>query len=245
MSARQTLQAFPAIKLLGHSVYTIMNNPSTETDDFKLCDFPKPVTVPMTRKWLAEKDEPAKKELAELIYHRLHRRYVVPLDSVPPNLKSGFLIMGAACLLIEAMQSFREGREYTRKKGAGRRCFVNFFSQNIKFEPFKPLATEFYSSIRCGILHQAETYDGWRINREPDSPLFDPQKKSINANKFMDALDDVLSKYLQELKDSQFKKPVWKNACKKLDHICDHCQESPNPPAQISLYERIKIWWNR
>ena len=193
-------------------------------DEFNLCDFPKPVTVTMTRKWLAEKDAPAKKELAELIYHRLHRRYVVPLSSVPPNLKSGFLIMGVACLLIEALQSFREGREYTKEKGAGRECFVNFFSQNSEFDAFKPLAAEFYSGIRCGVLHQAETYDGWRINREKDSPILDLKLKSINANKFMKALDDVISKYFQELKNSQFEELVWKKACKKLSHICDHCR---------------------
>jgi len=174
-----------------------MKNPIGGADDFVLCDFPKPVTVKLTRKWLVEKDELAKEELVNLIYHRLHRRYIVPLSSVPQDLKSGFLMMGVACLLIEALQSFREGREYTKEKGAGQQCFVNFFSQNAEFEPFKPLAAKFYSGIRCGILHQAETYVGWRINRKKDLPILDPKTKSINANKFMKALDDALSKYFQ------------------------------------------------
>jgi hypothetical protein len=94
-----------------------MKHPVVRADDFVLCDFPKTVTVKQTRKWLAEKDARAKEELVNLIYHRLHRRYIVPLSSVPRDLKSGFLIMGVACLLIEALQSFREGREYTKERG--------------------------------------------------------------------------------------------------------------------------------
>ena len=172
----------------------------------------------------------AKQELGELIYHRLHRRYLVPLSSVPTKLKSGFLIMGVACLLIEALQSFREGKEYTKEKGAGKQCFANFFLQNTGFEPFKPLAAEFYSGIRCGILHQAETYVGWRITRERNSPIFDPKTKSINANKFIKALEDALSKYFQELKASQFDEAIWEKACMKLSYICNHCQ-APVPKA--------------
>ena len=36
-------------------------------EDFILCDFPKPVTVKMARKWLTQKDELAKEELVNAL----------------------------------------------------------------------------------------------------------------------------------------------------------------------------------
>ena len=45
-----------------------MKNPNTEAEDFVLCDYRKPVTVKLAKKWLAEKDELAKEELVELVY---------------------------------------------------------------------------------------------------------------------------------------------------------------------------------
>lgn len=196
---------------------------NAEADSFILCDYPKLVTVTMARKWLAEKNDVAKEELVNLIYHRLHRRYVVPLSQIPPKFKSGFLIMGVACLLIEALQSFKEGKEYTKQKGAGQKCFEHFFWENDEFSEFRPHVSSFYSGIRCGILHQAETYDGWRIIRKKDALML--EAKVINANAFMEAVNRVLSEYIEDLKLFQFGNPFWDNACKKLGHICDHCEE--------------------
>ena len=68
----------------------------------------------------------------------------------------GFSILAIDCLLIETLQSFREG--LTDSKGKLKNMFVNFLMrrQNFKENFSKEDAEKFYKDIRCGILYQAE-----------------------------------------------------------------------------------------
>jgi len=79
---------------------------------------------------------------------------------------------------------------------------------------------QFYKHIRCGILHQAETTGGYSVVR--DGPLFDPGKGSVNANKFLKALNSCLDKYLTELQANHVTSERWKAAVKKAKCICDN-----------------------
>src|SRR5688500_9748437 len=93
--------------------------------------------------------------LSTLIRSRFNERFVAPIDSM--RIKHGFTMMANACLLIESLQSFIEGRRDNRKKS--RDVFVRFLSERPKM--FGKLANKktaglFYDNIRCGILHQAE-----------------------------------------------------------------------------------------
>src|SRR5580693_3705542 len=135
-----------------------MKTHGADYKDTVLINYPDEIKVDEVELLLCRNDSKAKKRLVHVIYHRLNNRYVRPLDKIPEKMRSGFLTMAAACLMIEALQSFREGREYTIKRGAGEKCFAKFFSENEAFEPLRPYSSNFYSKIRCGILHQAETY---------------------------------------------------------------------------------------
>src|ERR1017187_4566656 len=83
----------------------------------------------------------------------------------------------------------------------------------------------FFKHIRCGILHQAETTGGYRILRDK-SHLFDEDKngKSINADKFVKALGHFLNEYFKNLSSDPIDSDIWKNAVKKITHICDNCR---------------------
>ncbi len=186
-------------------------------NDFLLTDT---VTVGHARKWISDKDDKAKKELSDLINHRFYNRYV---KHAKPYQVSGFLRMAIACLMIETLESFKQGVKNTKPRGVGLQMFTDFFASESSFFPgFNAIAGDFYSSIRCGILHQAETTNGWRILRV--GPLLDLPARTINAKKFIDALEEVLNNYVANLQHEDFSSILWKNAVIKIADVCDNCQ---------------------
>jgi hypothetical protein len=191
-------------------------------DDFILSSYPRQVTVGELRKLLARKDRHAKTKIIDFINHRLSHRYVTPLIHVPRQYKSGFLMMASACLMIETMQAFYEGKKET-EWGTSVNTFRTFFQrQNKLFPGLAVAAKDFYKNIRCGILHQAETRAGYRILRI--GPLFDAKEKVINADAFLRLLAKALAAYIAELRESADDSDVWRNAKKKVRFVSDNCQ---------------------
>lgn len=171
------------------------------------------VTVEQYRELKTKRDTD---KIATLIYDRFNERYIEPFKN--NEKKHGFSMMAISCLMIEALQSFKKGCKNTN--GQGKKVFEEFFYNSKNLHEFKGFGEEFYRSIRCGILHQAETYEGWKIRR--DGKLLDKSKKSINATKFMCALANDLRDYETLLKSESFDSDIWKKAIKKLDFICSN-----------------------
>lgn len=174
------------------------------------------ITVGQLRTWMDRKSDHSKTEIVKLIGHRFENRYLKHVKSID----SGFLIMAVCCFVIETLQSFREGEPDT--EGIGKRMFKNFFKGDEEFFPgFHEISKDFYRSIRCGILHQSETTNAWRVLRK--GKLIDKTEFSINADLFLKALDKSINKYLGELTHSDFDSKIWENAFIKLTDICDNC----------------------
>lgn len=101
----------------------------------------------------------------EIFKTRIASRYLEPVDLLikkdndrrPIDRRYGFAILAIDCLLIETLQSFREG--LTDTKGKSKDMFINFLTQRESFKDYfkKDDAERFYYDFRCGILHQAET----------------------------------------------------------------------------------------
>ena len=196
---------------------------------------------------LEKNDEMAKKLIICFIEHRLNHRYIRPLLNIPTDYKSGFLMMATSCLLIEALQSFYEGKnestddneDLNEKRKGSERAFIKFFKNNEEFFPdfrdcfpMRPVVNgkgetiekcTFFKHIRCGILHQAETTGGYRILRDC-SQLFNKDKNTINANRFVKAMKCCLDKYIKGLRESETDTAPWPMAMKKIGHICDNCK---------------------
>lgn len=180
------------------------------------------VTVGMLRKWMAKGDQASKNEIVKLIDHRFTNRYIKHVKDIG----SGFLQMAVSCLTIETLESFKQGKKNTRAKGIGEKMFKDFFENEEKLFPgFKDIYKDFYSNIRCGILHQAETTNAWRILRKDN--LLDIESKTINAKKFVKSLEKALANYISELGQSDLDSAIWKNAFLKLDDICENCKPKP------------------
>lgn len=170
------------------------------------------VSVGDYRKLVETKDREA---LGRFIVERFDERYFRPVfDS---SSKHGFTTMAISCLVIETLESFYRGLADT--KGQSKAMFREFFKRNRALGEFWQGDDWFYTNIRCGILHQAETRGGWRILRR--GTLLDRQNKTINASTFLKHLRNSVNNYSVELQSDA---EIWGNFCRKMDAICANCQ---------------------
>lgn len=163
-----------------------------------------------------EKD---RKKLSSFVRQRFSERYVEPLKAVPLKKKNGFAVMAACCLLIEALEAFRQGWEDTKNKS--RQAFCFFIDANPELGALRGNAQAFYQHVRCGILHQGETTGGWLIRRK--GPLFDPAKLAINATKFLLAMEKCLNRYFESLRKAGWDADVWNKFRKKMKAVVVNC----------------------
>jgi hypothetical protein len=164
--------------------------------------------------------------IAGFIQERFTERYITPIKSTDKKQKHGFCTMAICCLMIEALESFWQGWEDT--KGRSRESFREFFqrcsTQKLALGAFSNVADDFYQGVRCGILHQAETTNGWRIRRK--GSLYDPEQKIINATAFHRELKNALEAYCEELRQADWNDPIWNNLRRKMDKVIENCERT-------------------
>ena len=176
------------------------------------------VTVGQYRAWEAGKKSA---EIAAFIHQRFDERFLTPFEFLPSSLRSGFAQMAICCLMIETIESFYKGWKGTNGvKGSD--VFEGFFARVRYFHDFQGLGEEFYTHIRCGILHQAETTGGWLIRRR--GMLVDESNKVINADKFMKMLQIALDDYCQEITFARWNDIIWRKCRRKMNAIIEHCE---------------------
>ena len=155
-----------------------------------------------------------RKALGTFILERFDERYFKPVENSPS--KHGFASLAVGCLVIETLESFYQGRVDTR--GMSNRMFRGFFRRDTPLKVFAGGDDWFFNSIRCGILHQAETRDGWRVLRS--GPLLDSTARTINASLFLRELSKVVVAYAKQL---EIDDTCWMNFQKKMKAICNNC----------------------
>src|SRR5258706_4007343 len=156
-----------------------------------------------------------RQRLANFVERRYLERYIRPISG--PQ-RHGFAIMAICCLMIESLVSFRNGWRKTIVDG--HEAFEQFFNSDAVFGELAPLSAEFYGHVRNAIFHQAETTGGWRIRRDEHRPLFESANRTIQADKFRDAVERSLLKYCGELRVNDWNSPIWENLITKVDSIC-------------------------
>lgn len=196
----------------------------------------KPITVSDCKSFILNKD---KSSLANFIHNRLYGRYIKPFDfkneDYIKNYKNGFALMTSCCLLIETYVSFTK-KEYLNTDKQSAKTFGHFFTTESRFSSFSKgglktdgtlsdkrdggIPNDFYYNVRCGILHNAETRNGWIITRDSSKVYFNPDKKEINATKFANRLKSVLLVYKNRLIESDYDcDEIWINFIKRLEKL--------------------------
>ncbi|MEJ2460644.1 MAG: hypothetical protein P8098_03320 [Candidatus Thiodiazotropha sp.] len=112
---------------------------------------------------------------------RITERYIQPFNG--NKNKNGFIMMASACLMIESLESYWQG---WKKSPNSSLAFCQFFSRNPRFDDIRGLTQEFYTNIRCGIMHQGETTrprcDLKSITVQPKGTSFGRGKPHPTAN---------------------------------------------------------------
>ncbi len=173
-------------------------------------EFRKGTTIGKIKELLAHHDT---KALAEEIYYRFMERFLIPLKSVPIDRGHGFFTMANCCLLIEAIQRYRQGLK-DETKGEKEDLYANFFEKYPRFTIGRERAKGLYHTLRSGVLHLGET-KGWLIHRR--GPIIDFEDKTINATEFRNALEVCLREYRDELKKKNWASREWQNVVIRLN----------------------------
>jgi len=127
----------------------------------------------------------------------------------------GFTIVGTQCILIESFAAFRAGKVYRHKPQIGQESFYynNSGELFVKFLKSSPMfdgiffgenkaslfsAEDFYSEVRCGLLHEARTKGKWTINQPLTKSYAGPfiVKEDGKLKIFRTLLQSVLRGYL-------------------------------------------------
>lgn len=196
---------------------------------------------------------------------RLKDKFIKPMAQLISfgDLKGeGFSIVTIQCALIESLAAFRQGKifnyqcskkspsyEYSKSKDIFKGflheapIFENVFwiTNNGKKETDKPFsAEEFYSDVRCGLMHEARTKGNWYIT----APVINAKTEKVFLKKegtkikilrsvLHYRLVEYLECYLNELRDNSEKgKTLRRYFARKLDHLFGVAEDAAN-------YE----WW--
>jgi len=175
-------------------------------------------------------------EAYDFFEKRINNRYLIPIEVIEKNSNcegEGFAISAIICSLIEALETFRQGKVYKRgSKGNSLDETKEYFKSQPIFEkflnehePFKAhfaadgLATNFYENVRCALLHEAATRNGWKIQTNT-TVLVEKRNGSLILNRvlFVGAIKLYISNYKEELLGSSELKKAF---IQKLDLICE------------------------
>ena len=182
--------------------------------DDTLLTWKSQIKVGQVKDWIKAADKGA---LTKFLHERITERYFDPLRGAT----NGFLLMGVSCLVIEAVECYRQG--WPDSDRLGTRPFVSFFGRSVAFNAFRPVAERFYKHIRCGILHQGETTGGWTITQKDAAVLVDVDQKRINAALFHKTLEQELANYIADLNAAGITDELWINCISKMYSTIKNC----------------------
>jgi hypothetical protein len=173
-----------------------------------------------------------RKAFDEFFRARLQSRYFDPIDTLRKNRRyhgEGFSIVALQCSLIEFLAASLKGESYRNvsDKQLGsheyNRSGVMFSAFLSAEEPFKKyfsqaLADEFYSDVRCALLHEARTRNGWRIRLAKQNGLaIDAANKIICP----ESLQKLFLEYVGIFGERVAREPGVQEAfIRKFDSLC-------------------------
>lgn len=157
----------------------------------------------------------------------------------------GFLIVTAQCALVETFAAFKEGKIYKNNKEdeiyyyKSAELFKDFLESEELFQKNfggndKPGISNFYSGVRCGLLHETRTKIKWVIKADVKNYLkkdiitektFAAKTSGIYIifrNQFQTALKNYFKQYKSNLKNSdEVHNDLRRFFARKLDHLFD------------------------
>lgn len=157
------------------------------------------------------------KVFEDFFRQRLQLRYLEPIRVLNTNGTwegEGFSIVSIQCALLEFLAAARAGKKY-RYLRAGEMLgpheynrsgdlFRDFLSNVAPFSTWFDAASaaDFYQSVRCALLHEARTRNGWRLWVSGSAPI-DAARKIVYREALQSAIDDYVDAYGRDLTTDQ------------------------------------------
>lgn len=165
---------------------------------------------------------------------RLSLRYLHPIKVFQDNgtfQGEGFAIVAIQCSLIEFLESTEQGKNYRylrRGEALGpyeykssQDIFISFLTGRTPFSATfdEVTAQDFYIGVRCGLLHEARTKNGWRIRANSSSgAVVGVTERIVYRDNFQDALLAYVKNYGERL---MHEPNLQKAFIRKFDSLCE------------------------
>jgi hypothetical protein len=193
--------------------------------------------VSRVRNCLRRKD---RNGLVQFLRERHDERFFRPikhLKNASGNIQGyGFAMMALCALLVETIQSYRDGLpttfppELARFRNMprvppryripsslrvnGKKAFERFFrAHRQQFSGLR--GGQFYKNIRNGLLHQGQTKSKWTLSKWGQD-VCDAKEKIIYRDKFAEQLESAFEGYLAKLRERRWNHRQWINAARKI-----------------------------
>ena len=170
---------------------------------------------------------------SDFYLERLKLRYLNPIYLLRDGGKyegEGFAIAAIQCSLIEYLESTEQGLNYRwasdindlgeYEYNSSQKIFISFLSKRKPFSTYfnRAYANDFYVGVRCGLLHEARTKNGWIIKaKHKESKLADVSAKILYRDCFQDALLNYIQNYGVRLLNSV---ELQSALIRKFDSLC-------------------------
>jgi len=164
---------------------------------------------------------------------RLELRYFNPIKVLQDHgtfSGEGFSIAAIQCSLIEFLEATIQGKAYRHgvpnsqlgayEYSSSRTMFVGFLKNREPFSnEFQDAAQDFYGGVRCGLLHEARTKNGWRIwAKDSESErIIDYATKRLFRDNFHKAILSFVVSYGESLPVTAGLQEAF---IRKLDDLC-------------------------
>jgi hypothetical protein len=175
------------------------------------------------------------KAFADYFHTRLHLRYLDPIKVLQDNdtfQGEGFSIAAIQCSIVEFLESTVQGTSYRFvRKGdsalglheysSSSDIFISFLLHRTPFDKdFKDdkIARDFYVGVRCGLLHEARTKDGWTIwAKHSSGQTIDAAQKIVYRDNFQAGLLAFVEWYRGKLPSDKGLQDAF---VRKFDSLC-------------------------
>jgi hypothetical protein len=163
---------------------------------------------------------------------RLSLRYLHPIKVLQDNgtfQGEGFSIVAIQCSLVEFLESTAQGTNYRYLRrgevlapyeyNSSQVVFVAFLGERAPFSATfdEASAQDFYIGVRCALLHEAQTKNGWRIRAKgPVGTVANVAERIVYRDNFQAALLAYIKGYGERL----LHEPVLQHAfIRKFDSV--------------------------
>lgn len=188
---------------------------------------------------------------------RIETRYLKPIEAIlnmGDNKGEGFAVVNLQCSLIETIESFIQGWVYNATKTVDKKgntwyfedkivkykndkelknlnIFESFFANrepfSIRFEENNLQGDDFYWNVRCALLHETQTKNGWKIKTSnKDNTVSITNDKTIYRESFHRDIKKVIKNYKSAIVEGKKIDGIEGNRLRqnfrdKFNHICN------------------------